>query len=200
MSDTIQPLLERIQKEGLQKAETQRDQILADAKSKAASLLEDAKAEAIKIKADAEKQAEASVARGQTALEQAARDLLLKLRTEMARQVNTAAEKAATATLSSEEILSQVLPELAKSGSGNFELEAGSATSEKLKALLPALLRDSGKGGEVVMNPKSGAGFQLRFSESAEAVDFSSQAVADWVSQLLRPELSALLRPQTDKE
>jgi len=200
MTDPIQPLLERIQSEGLKKSEAAQERILEQARSKAAETLKDAEKMAETIKADAENEAEASLARGKASLEQAARDLLLQLRTELARQVNVAAEKASAAALSSEELLLQVLPELAKSGSGQLTLEAGSPTAEKLNALLPSLLRDAGKEGEIVMNPKSGAGFQLRFSESAEAIDFSSQAVADWVSQFLRPEIAALLRPGTDSE
>ncbi|MDF3128310.1 hypothetical protein P0Y35_03790 [Kiritimatiellaeota bacterium B1221] len=195
MTDTIQPLLERIQNEGLKKSEAQRDQILADAKTKAESILSDARQQAEKIIADAEKQAETSIARGQTALEQASRDLLLKLRTEMARQLNVAAEKAAASALSSEELISQVIPVLAASGSGKVSVEAGENLAGKLKDLLPALLKDAGRGSEVVMNPKTGAGFSLHFGESAEAIDFTSQAVADWLSQNLRPELAALLRP-----
>ncbi len=196
MTDTIQPLLERIQNEGLKKSEAERDQILADAQSKAENVLSDARQQAEKIIADAEKQAEASISRGQTALEQASRDLLLKLRTEMARQINVAAEKAAASVLSSEELISQVIPVLAASGSGKVSVEAGEELAGKLKDLLPALLKDAGQGSEVVMNAKTGAGFSLSFGDSAEAVDFTSQAVADWLSQNLRPELAALLRPE----
>jgi len=200
MSEHIQPLLERIQSEGLKKAEVERDQILAGAKAKADTILADAKAQADKIKADAEKQATDQLAQGKTALEQAARDLLLKLRTEIARQLNRAAEKAATASLSSEDVISSLLPELVKSGSGNVTIETGSALADKLTALLPSLLKDAGKDGTVVMNPKTGAGFKLRFEDSAESIDFTSQALADWLSQNLRSELATLLRPQTDGE
>ena len=195
MTDTIQPLLERIQNEGLKKSEAERDQILAQAKSKAETVLTDANKQAEKIIADAEKQAEANISRGHTALEQAARDLLLKLRTEMARQINVAAEKAAASALSSEELISQIIPVLSAYGSGKVSVEAGEALTGKLKDLLPALLKDAGKGSEVVMNAKSGAGFTLRFGDSAEAIDFTSQAVADWLSQNLRSDLAALLRP-----
>lgn len=196
MSEHIQPLLERIQNEGLKKAEAVQDQILAEAKARAEQIIADAKAEAGRLIDQAHRQAEATHSQGQTALTQAARDLLLQLRSEMLRQVNVAAEKAAAASLSSQELLSTILPELIKQASGALKLEAGSDSAEKLQALLPALLKEAGREGTVVMNPKSGAGFSLRFSNSPEALDFSSQAVADWLSQYLRPELAALLRPE----
>ncbi|MGA0334297.1 MAG: hypothetical protein ACO3NW_10115, partial [Kiritimatiellia bacterium] len=132
----------------------------------------------------------------QAALEQAARDALLQLRSELARLVNLAAEKAAAATLGEKELLQKILPELLKSGAGKVTLTA----SAESQALLESLLKEAGKEGSVIMNPKTGAGFQLCFSDSPESVDFSSQAVADWISHLLRPEIAALLRPSTDAE
>jgi V/A-type H+/Na+-transporting ATPase subunit E len=196
MSEHIQPLLERIQNEGLKKAEADRDQILESAKAAADKIIADAKHAANTIRESAERDATANLLQGQTALTQAARDLLLKLRSEIARQVNVAAEKAATSALSAPELVSAILPELAKCGTGNLKIEAGSALAAQLKDLLPALLKEAGKDGEVVMNPKSGAGFQLRFTDTPEAIDFSSQAVADWLSHSLRPELADLLRPE----
>ena len=198
MSDQIQPLLERIQSEGLNQSREERTKVLADAQSKAEAVITEAKKQAAQIISDAENQAEARLAQGTTTLEQAARDLLLKLRSEMARQINLAAEKAAAASLGSEEIISTILPELAKSGSGDLSLEAASPLAEKVEKLLPALLKDAGKEGKIIMNQKTGAGCRLHFEESAEVIDFSSQAVADWLSQNLRSDVATLLRNQTD--
>lgn len=196
MSEQIQPLLERIQSEGLKKSESERNQILSTANASAAKIIAEAKKEAEALKADALREADATLQQGKTALEQAARDLLLKLRSEITRQVNVAAAKAASTALSAPELISTLIPELAKSGKGKVIIETGSAMADQLHALLPALLKEAGKEGEVVMNPKSGAGFQLRFADSPEALDFSAQAVADWLSHSLRPDLAELLRSE----
>lgn len=197
MSEHIQPLLERIQSEGLKKAEAERESLLTEAQSKADAILADSRKQAKDIVEKAEAEAEANLKRGTTALEQAARDLLLRLRTEIGRQLNLAAQQAASAPLSSEELIKELLPELVKRGSGDVTVVAADPLAEKLKALLPALLKDADKQGTVIMNPKTGAGFQLRFEDSPEGIDFTAESVADWISAGLRPELAELLRPET---
>ncbi|MDA3873772.1 MAG: hypothetical protein PF795_07405 [Kiritimatiellae bacterium] len=196
MSEHIQPLLERIHSEGLKKAEAERKTLLADAQSKADALLADARKQAEDIVKKAEAEAEANLKRGTTALEQAARDLLLRLRTEIGRQLKLAAQQAASAPLASEELIKELLPVLAKRGSGSVQVVASDPLAEKLKALLPALLKDADKQGKVIMNPKTGAGFQLRFEDSPEGIDFTAESVAEWISDWLRPELAELLRPE----
>lgn len=199
MSEHIQPLLERIQSEGLKKAEAERETLLSDAQKKADSILADARKQAEDIVQKAEAEAEANLKRGTTALEQAARDLLLRLRTEMGRQLKVAAQQAASAPLGSEELIKELLPLLAKRGSGTVQVEAADPLAEKLKELLPALLKDADKQGKVIMNPKTGAGFQLRFDGSPEGIDFTAESVADWISAGLRPDLAELLRPESQE-
>jgi len=200
MSEHIQPLLERIQSEGLKKAETERDAILERARAEAEGILESARKEAADLTAQAESEAEATLQRGKAALRQAARDELLRLRTEIGRQLNLAAKKAASAPLSSEDLIPDLLRELVKAhgASGTVTVEAGAPLADKLKDLLPALLKDAGaEGGEVVMNPKTGAGFHLRFGDSAQGIDLTDEAVADWLGAHLRPELAELLKPES---
>jgi len=193
MTDSIQPLLERIQSEGLKQAEAERDRILEEAKEKADSVLEQARSQAKDIVSSAEKEADNLLERGKSALAQAARDQVLQLRTELVRQLQVAAKTAAGAPMASEDLLRELLPELAKRGSGSIQVEAGEALAKKLENLLPALLKDAGREAEIVMNPKTGAGFTLRFAESSEGIDFTDAAVGEWIAAYLRPELVSLL-------
>jgi vacuolar-type H+-ATPase subunit E/Vma4 len=199
MSEHIQPLLERIQSEGLKKAESERETLLEQARTEADGIVESAKREAEEIRQQAESDAESTRRRGQATLEQAARDLLLRLRTEINRQLTLAAHTAASSALSSTDLVAALIQERVKSTSGEVTVETNPELGEQLKALLPALLKDAGAaGGQVVMHPKSGAGFELRFSDSAEGVDVSAEAVADWLSSLVRPGLASLLKPEAD--
>jgi vacuolar-type H+-ATPase subunit E/Vma4 len=197
MSEHIQPLLERIQSEGLKKAESEREEILNQARTDAASIIEKATQEAEAIRAAAEADAEATQKRSLATLEQSARDVLLRLRTEMNHQLRVAAEKAASAPLSSADVVAGLIKELISSRktSGTITVETHPGLGAELEALLPALLKDAGANDvRIVMNPKSGAGFQLRFSDSAEGIDVSAEAVAEWLGALVRPELTALLK------
>ena len=53
MSEDLQSLLEKINREGVEKARAEADKIIADAKAKAADIVKAANAEAAKAKADA---------------------------------------------------------------------------------------------------------------------------------------------------
>ena len=55
MSEDLQSLLEKINREGVEKARAEADKIIADAKAKAADIVKTANAEAAKAKADAER-------------------------------------------------------------------------------------------------------------------------------------------------
>lgn len=199
MSDAIQPLLERIHTEGLKKAEAERDNLLSEAQAKADQILAEAQKKAEEIRSQAEKDAEASLQRGTTALEQAARDVLLRLRTEIARQVNVAAQKASSATLSSQDVVAGLIVDLVKAqaSTGSVQIEAHPELGEHLQNALPALLKDAGSSAEatVIMNPKTQSGFTLRFGESAEGIDCTENAVAEWLSSGLRKELADLFTP-----
>jgi len=197
MSEHIQPLLDRIHSEGLKKAEAEREALLEKARAEAQSLRADAEREAERLRAQAEKDADATRARTQTALEQAARDTLLSFRTALNRQLETTAKTAAGAALSSEALLTDLLKSLAGSGKGSLALEADEKSAERLKNLLPALLRDAGneEGFEVLVNPKIKAGFKLQFSEGAAVADITDEAIASWLAAYLRPEVAKLLQP-----
>ena len=194
MSDVIQPLLDRIHTEGLKKAEQDRDTLLQEAQQKAAQIIASAEQDAENIRKNAEADAEASISRGTTALEQAARDVLLRLRTEIARQVKVAGEAAAAKTLSSEDVVKELIVGLvnAQKNTGTVRLEANPELGEALKKALPALLSDA-EGSEITLNPKLHSGFQLSFGESAAGIDLTDTAVAEWLSTHLRKEIADLL-------
>jgi cell division septum initiation protein DivIVA len=204
MSDVIQPLLDRIHSEGLQKAEEEKAAILKEAHAKAEDIVAKATSEADRIREEAEREADATRARGITALEQAARDVLLRLRTEIARQVKLAARSTASATLSSSDIVAGIITDLvnAQVSTGKVEIEAHPELAEKLKQALPALLKDAGSSAEadIIMNPKTQSGFTLRLDESAEGLDLTDTAVAEWISAGLRKDIADLLTPATSED
>ena len=83
MSEDLQSLLEKINREGVEKARAEADKIIADAKAKAADIVKTANAEAAKAKADAEKAAADYAARAAETVRQAERDTILKIETSV---------------------------------------------------------------------------------------------------------------------
>ena len=79
MSEDLQSLLERINREGVEKAKAEAERIVSEAKTKAAAIVKTAGEEAAKAKADAEKASADYAARAEETIRQAARDTILKV-------------------------------------------------------------------------------------------------------------------------
>ena len=202
MSEHIQPLLDRIHSEGLKKAEADRDALLEQARAEAQRIREKAEQEADALRKQAETDAEAAKTRGQTALEQSARDTLLQFRAELNRQLQVVARAAAKETLSAPDLVAALLKDIVanNAASGKLTIEAGPELGKSLENLLPALLKEAGAkdGAEIVLNPRTGSGFKLRYADSTAVADFTDEAVAEWLSATLRPELAKRLLPNAD--
>lgn len=200
MTEHIQPLLERIRTEGLQQAQQEREALLAEARAEASEIVAKAEAAAVSLREAAEKDAAAMQARTETALAQSARDTLLSFRSALNGQLETAAKAAAGAAMASGALVAELLKALVAAGGDPSRLEGDAETADRVKALLPALLKDAGRGDgvEVVVNPKIKAGFRLRFVEGAAEADVTDEAVAKWLAAYLRPEVARLLRPEEE--
>ena len=83
MSEELQGLLEKIHEEGIEKAAAEKDKILADAAREAETIVKTAKTEAEAIVKAAREEAEKSEKRAQATIRQAARDIILALKTEL---------------------------------------------------------------------------------------------------------------------
>ena len=89
MAEELQGLLDRIQSEGIAKAEAEKTKIVEDAKAEAAKIVAAAEAKAASIVKKANEEAEISVAKGNDAIKQAARDVLIALRADIEKRLKT---------------------------------------------------------------------------------------------------------------
>ena len=79
MAEDLQSLLEKINRDGVEKAEAEAAKIIAAAKEKADALLKSARDEAAQAKAQAEKDSAAHAARAAETIRQAARDTVISV-------------------------------------------------------------------------------------------------------------------------
>ena len=80
MSEDLQSLLEKINRDGVEKARREADAIVSDAKSRAAAIVKEAKEAAAAAKAEAEKAAADYAERAKVTVAQAERDTVLKVK------------------------------------------------------------------------------------------------------------------------
>jgi len=199
MADELQALLDRITTEGLKKAEDERRALLEKANGEAQRLLSEARAEAAAITAAAQREASLLNEKGEQALRQAARDVLLSLRAELEKRVVDIARTATGQALDAQAmagLIAELVRRFAESGGRETRVEVllnpaqADALGQALAASLGADLRSRVQLRPV---PTLRAGFQIRASGADVAYDFSDEALAEAMASFLSPRLAAIL-------
>lgn len=203
MTEKLQGLLEKIQKDGIGKAEEEKGRIIADARKEAAKIIEKAEAEAQQSRKQAEADAENLRSRAETAIRQAARDVVLKLKEELSNRIENIVRTQAQAAMSPEfmrELILKISDNLLPKGKGKPAQVQVLVSPDDLKKLgesLKGSLTDSFKHDPALIPAGDiGAGLKLGVKDSDMFLDFSDEAVTD----LLREYLGKWLTDIIDSE
>lgn len=200
MPEELQGLLDRIQKEGVDKAEARSAEIVAAAQAGAAEITADAAARATATLAQAERDAAAFVQRAEKSLQQAARDVVLSVGDAVTAALQTLARDEVDAALTTQ-TLQQMLVKVAESYCARNEGTAGldvllgekdcRALAESLKAKLGAKLA---AGVDLVPEKGVVSGFRVAVKGQHVQHDFTGEAIAEAMSQLLRPQIAEIVQ------
>lgn len=192
MAEELQQLLEKIQRDGVDKANAEAAAIVAKAKEEANALVKKAEEEAAATRAKAEEEAAAYAARARETISQAARDTVLKVKDDVTKLLTKLLAQDVTAALANEAV--------PLAAAAVKELVTGSATAEvaasaKLVDALRAQFAAQAQGGvKVVADETTGAGFSVRLDNGRVEHDFTDAAIAGALAQYLRADLAALLK------
>ena len=199
MADELQALLNRIVDEELSKTEGEKERILSRAKAEAEEILSNARKEAEGIVNEAKREAGILERKGEEALKQASRDVLLSLRGALNDRLNEVALALSAKELSGESlgnVLAKLIGNFLKQNGNEDKIEVlldekelevvDSALSSSLDADLRARCQLSPIGG-------LGAGFKLVFSGQSVVYDFSDEALAEALSSRLGARLAAIV-------
>ena len=104
MADDLQALLNKINEEGLKKAEQTKADIIAKAQAEAKGIIKKAQEEADDCRAKAQADSQILVQKGEEALRQAARDMMLSLRQQLQSRVKAAVLQLMDATLDAQQM------------------------------------------------------------------------------------------------
>lgn len=204
MAEELQSLLEKIQKDGIDRAETEAKSIVGNAQAKAAALIKDAEARAARIVEDANKESKALIERGGKSLEQAARDVVLSVRDAISRMF-AGVVRHNVARVLDRETLARLLVDAVKA------YMAGAAKGTRLDVLLPqaqadelarhllgSLSEELRKGVDVRGDDRVLTGFHIRVTKEEVVHDFSEAAITTAICELLRPNLAEVVRNAMD--
>ena len=190
MAEELQQLLEKIQHDGVEKANAEAAKILAKAQAAAAAILKDAESKAAALRAQAETDAKAFEERAQKTIFQAARDTVLEVKDAIGRILEKLLAKDVAAALAD---LSEAA-KLALAAVNELGSNADVAAGEKLAAALKAQLAADAKAGvKVVLDESVGTGFSIRLDGGRVEHDFSESAIVAALAKRLRPDLAKLV-------
>ncbi|MBE6403826.1 MAG: hypothetical protein E7039_08920 [Lentisphaerae bacterium] len=207
MAEELQSLLEKIHRNGIEKAAAEREEMLSAARKEAEAIVASAKEEAAKLRSVAENDAEALKKRAESAIRQAARDILLDLKSELKKRVEAITRNRLDEALSADfmaglvaDIAKAVLNDPAKGSSGTLEVMVSPVKCEELVQKLSAAV-----GADMVSRisvfPNSAAGRGLKISVDGDQVffDFSDAALTEMVCEYAGSKVSAVITAE-DKQ
>jgi V/A-type H+-transporting ATPase subunit E len=199
-SANLQSLLERIRREGTDRAEAEAKTIVERASRKADDLVRQAEARAEALRRESAEEAEKNAAQGRRALELAARDVVLAVgnavqetldrivRADVGQAMKGEAFRAMVAGVV--EAYAAKLP--AETG---IELLVPESEREALARALQARFSEAARGGLDIRSDKSVvAGFRVSAKGSSVEHDFTAGAVAEAICRLVRPRLAERVR------
>lgn len=192
MAEELQQLLEKIQHDGVEKANAEAAVILAKAKDEAAAILKDAEAKAAACRTQAETDAAAFEARARKTVQQAARDTVIEVKNGLAKLLEDLLAKDVAAGLANPaEAAKLALAAVKELGSTQVDVAAGEKLVDALRAQLAAT---AASGVKVVLDESVGAGFSLKLDNGRVEHDFSEAAIVAVLAKRLRPDLARLLQ------
>lgn len=201
MAEDLQGLLNRIQSEGVKKAEDEKARIVSAAKEEAAKIVADAKAKAEDIVKKAESDAAASESRAQATIQQASRDVILALKGELTARLKAVVKDCLGQALTPE-ALSRIILEMVKSGVQGkagvtgVELLLAKKDSDELERIVKGgLLSSLQAKPEISIGRGFSAGLKIGFTGSDVFFDLSDEALADIICEFVGPKLAAVLDP-----
>ena len=191
MAEELQQLLEKIQRDGVDKANAEAAAIIAKAKTEADALVKKAQEDAAAAEAKGKADAEAYAARARETISQAARDTVLKVREDVTKLLTKLLAQNVSAALATEAVpLAAAAVKELVTGSG-AEVAASAKFVDALRAQLAAQAQN---GVKVVADEMTGTGFTVKLDNGRVEHDFTDATISEALAQRLRADLANLLK------
>jgi len=186
--EDLQSLLEKINRDGVEKAEAEAKKIVDAAKAKAEAMIADARAEAAKAKAEAEKASADYASRAADTIRQASRDVVLQIKDSVTGLLEGVLAGDVRKALADEKTASSLVQAAIKDLTGPGEI---TCRAELAKVLAGELAATS--GFTVVTDESQGVGFTVRLEGGRVEHSFTDKVIAAELARRLRPDLAKLI-------
>ena len=187
--EDLQSLLEKINRDGVEKADAEAKRIIDDAKAKAAAIVKEAQAKAEQAKADADKAAADYAKRAAETIRQSARDTVLSVRDAVTKMLEQLLAKDVDAALANPATAAGLAAGAIEDMTRATEVLANSKLVAALKAQFAAQ-----KNVTVVTDDTIGSGFTVKVERGRVEHSFTGDVIAAELAKRLRPDLAALMK------
>lgn len=198
MAEDLQPLLEQIRKEGVEKAQKEAADLIAQAKEKAAQIVREAEAKAKALVVQAEADSELYTQRSTATLEQAARDVLITVGQGI-ENILSGIVAVATSEALNVNVLEQMMVKMAQAcaerhGETRIELLISQQDQHDLVKFFADKYRQKMVHGiELHVDNEILKGFKVSFTDNHVYLDFTQEAIAEALTAFLRPKLATVV-------
>ena len=200
MAEELQSLLERINEDGVKKAEEEKAKIISEAEKRAEQIIKEAEAKAESLRKKSLEDAEQNEKRAASAIKQAARDISLALKDELQNRlravVKESAGKAMTPDLMGKIILEMEKSFIEKSGEESLGLEILinkkdlDAMENHIKAELIKNLKEK---PEFSIGHDFSAGLKIAVKGDDLFFDFSDETLTEIICEYVGPRLANII-------
>ena len=187
--EDLQSLLEKINRDGVEKANAEAAKIVAEAKAKADALLKDAREAADKAKAEAEKAAADYAARAAETIRQSARDTVLSVEDAVTKMLQKLLTEDVDAALANPQTATGLAAGAIEDMTRATEVLANTKLVAALKAQFAA-----NPNVTVTLDDTIGSGFTVKTDGGRVEHAFTGEVVAAELAKRLRPDLAKLLK------
>ena len=186
--EDLQGLLEKINRDGVEKADAEAKRIVEDARTKADAIVKEALAAAEKSKSESEQAAAAYAARAAETIRQSARDIVIGVKDSVTALLENLLAKDVDKALADEKTAGEVVSAAIKDLTGPGEIRCGEKLAATLKSQVSSL-----KSFVITTDANLGTGFTVKLDGGRVEHTFTGETIAAELAKRLRPDLAKLL-------
>jgi len=197
METSVKGIIEKIKKEGVEKAREEAAAIIANANEESRRILKEAREKEAAIMKEAEKEAEKMRTNAQAAIRQAARDAKLGLRASITALFDSVMKREISRALDQETIkkMMVLLSEKFDPGKeGGIEAMLGEKDKKDLQEIFAAALgREMASGVTLSCSKEITGGFRIGKKDEGVYYDFTDEAISEALGTFLNKGILSIL-------
>lgn len=195
MAQQIQDLVASIRKDGIEVAQKEAAQIIADAKVQADEIIVQARKSASQLIEEAQKEMDVRDQSARASLQQAGRDVQLSLKKAIQAQLDNLLVEKLEKAFEGKDLISLITSVVGNiSDSADFEVQVSEKDFKKLADTLQSdLSQKIKKGLEIKAVPQVSNGFRIADKDGSGFYDFSAEETAALMAPFLSPAIAEIV-------